>query len=196
MAVPIPKLTPEEYLEIERKAEYKSEYFNGEMFAMAGGAPNHHRLAFRMNGLLFKLLDGRDCEAFTSDAKVRTHPRGLYTYPDLTVVCGKATFAADQRDVLTNPKVIFELLSPSTEAHDRGLKFQQYKLIDSLQEYVLISQFEPLVESFSGAGFLRSLKVAVEKYRNAVKRVAAKRASSPCQRPARKAASYTQRGKD
>ena len=148
MAVPIPKLTPEEYLEIERKAEYKSEYFNGEMFAMAGGAPNHHRLAFRMNGLLFKLLDGRDCEAFTSDAKVRTHPRGLYTYPDLTVVCGKATFAADQRDVLTNPKVIFELLSPSTEAHDRGLKFQQYKLIDSLQEFVLISQFEPLVESF------------------------------------------------
>ena len=148
MAVPIPKLDPEEYLAIERQAEYKSEYFRGEMFAMAGAAPNHNRLVVRLTALLFVRLDGRGCEVFNSDGRVRTHPSGLYTYPDLTVVCGSADFATDQRDVLTNPKLIIEVLSPSTEGHDRGFKFQQYQSIESLQEYVLVSQFEPRIESF------------------------------------------------
>lgn len=151
MAVPIPKLTPEEYLKIERAAEYKSEYYRGEMFAMAGGSTGHSGLAAQLIGLLLNRLRGKGCKVYTSDLKVRTQSSGLYTYPDVSVVCGKPVLADDENDVLVNPRVIFEVLSPSTEAKDRGFKFQQYKQIETLEAYVLVSQREFLVERFSRA---------------------------------------------
>ena len=149
MAVPLPKLTPDEYLAIEREAEYKSEYFNGEIFAMAGGTGDHSNLAADLIVCIGRRLAGRRCRVYTSDLKVRSGPNDLYTYPDVTVVCGKPVYSDTHKDVLTNPRVIFEVLSDSTEARDRGFKFRQYKQIDSLEEYVLVSQTEPFVERYS-----------------------------------------------
>lgn len=148
MAVPLPKLTLEEYLAIERDAEYKSEFYQGEMFAMPGGTRKHNELCGRLIGLLFGRLGGTGCTIYPSDMKVQTGPDGLYTYPDVTIVCG-APVCIDSRDeVLINPKVIFEVLSKSTEIKDRIFKFQRYKQVASLEEYVLVSQAEPLIERF------------------------------------------------
>jgi Uma2 family endonuclease len=146
VALPIPKLTAEQYLAIEREAEYKSEYFNGEMYAMAGGSRAHSKLSLRLARILMDDLDGSECEVYGSDMKVRTDPKGLYAYPDVTVACGKQP--DDQSDVLTKPKVIIEVLSKSTEANDRGFKFEEYKKIASLEEYVLVTQSQPLIERF------------------------------------------------
>ena len=148
IAVPIPKLAVEEYLAIEREAEYRSEYYRGEMFAMAGGTGKHSILAARMIRLLGNRLEGRACETYTSDMKVQIEPGGLNTYPDVSVVCGKPEYTSDVEEVLVNPKVIVEVLSKSTEAQDRGSKFQEYKKIASFEEYVLVSRSEPLVERF------------------------------------------------
>ena len=149
MAIPLPKLTPEQYLVIERDAPYKSEYYRGEMFAMAGGTGCHNELSGRIIGILFGRLVGRGCKVYTSDMKVRTGPLDLYTYPDVTIACGKPMFADGKSDVLVNPKVIFEVLSKSTESKDRGFKFQHYKMIPSLEEYVLVSKSEHYIESWS-----------------------------------------------
>ena len=170
MAVPIPKLTVDQYLAIEHEAEYKSEYYRGEMFAMAGGSRVHSRLNVRLASIMLNRLDGTGCEVHGSDMKVQTGRDGLYTYPDVTVVCGKPVFADGQSDVLVNPKLIFEVLSKSTEEKDRGFKFQQYKMIASLEEYVLVSQSEPLVERYGrqpGAAWTdyseaRGLEAAIE----------------------------------
>ena len=149
MALPIPKLTPEQYLEIERKAQYKSEYFDGEMFAMAGASGTHNDLAAVLIWILKNRLAGRGCKVYPSDMRVRTRPNPLYTYPDVTVVCGKPVFEDTENvDVLTNPKVVIEILSQSTEAHDRGFKFQKYQTIESLEEYVLVDQWQPRVERY------------------------------------------------
>jgi len=148
MTVPIPKLTLEEYLTDERKAAFKSEYYRGEMFAMAGGTGKHSEVGVLIATSLRSRLSKRGCKIYNSDMRVLTDATGLCTYPDVTVVCGKPAFADDSKDVLVNPKVIFEVLSDSTEGHDRGFKFQQYKRIETLEEYVLVSQAEPLVESF------------------------------------------------
>lgn len=148
MALPIPKLTVEQYLAIERQAEYKSEFYNGEMFAMAGGTRRHSLLQSRFIQLLGARLEGRDCDVYTSDLAVRTSEDGLYTYPDVSVVCGEPLYEDDTTDVIINPKVIFEVLSPSTEAKDRGFKFHQYKQIATLEEYVLVSQSESLIERY------------------------------------------------
>ena len=148
MALPIPNLAAEGYLAIEREAEYKSEYYRGEMFAMAGASRNHSRINLRIAALLLYRLNGRGCEVHGSDMKVQTAPNGLYTYPDVSVACGRPDFVDKRRDVLTNPKLIVEVLSKSTEAKERGFKFHLYKQIPSLDEYVLVSQHEPLVERF------------------------------------------------
>jgi Uma2 family endonuclease len=148
MAVPLSKLTVEQYLAIERQAEYKSEYFNGEMYAMAGRTGNHNEISARIIGALVARLVGRGCRVYTSDMKVRTGPDNLYTYPDVTVACGKPVFADGHRAVLVNPTVIFEVLSESTEAKDRDFKFQRYKMIVSFEEYVLVSQTEPFIERY------------------------------------------------
>ncbi len=147
-AAPTPRLTPEQYLEIERQAQAKSEYYRGQMHAMAGGSADHALIAVKLSAGLDTRLRGRGCLVFSSDLRLRVSPEGLYTYPDVTVVCGVPAFADERRDTLLNPALIAEVLSPSTEAQDRGFKFAQYRTLDSLREYVLVAQFEPRVECY------------------------------------------------
>ncbi|MCE3015054.1 MAG: Uma2 family endonuclease [Pirellula sp.] len=146
--VPKPYLTPQQYLAIERRAEFKSQYFQGEMFAMAGASREHNLIVANLIGEVRNSLKNRPCEVYPSDMRVKCSMSGLYTYPDAVVVCGKAEFEDDEFDTLTNPLVLFEVLSDSTESYDRGSKFQRYRQIDSLQEYVMISQDRANVECY------------------------------------------------
>jgi Uma2 family endonuclease len=132
-------LTPEEYLEIERKAEFKSEYCDGKMFAMAGAGEDHNLLVVNLIVGLHDQLQSRPCRVYPSDMRVRVRATGLYTYPDVVVVCGAPQFLDEQRDTLLNPTLLIEVLSPSTEAYDRGRKFEYYRLIESLHEYLLVA---------------------------------------------------------
>ncbi|MSQ47379.1 MAG: Uma2 family endonuclease [Deltaproteobacteria bacterium] len=141
-------LTPEEYLAIERKAEYKSEYVNGEMFGMAGASVRHVLIVTNLVVSLGGQLRGRPCAVYSADLRVRVSPTGLYTYPDVIVVCGQAQLADDQKDTLLNPTLIIEVLSDSTKDYDRGGKFQHYRTFASLMGYVLVSQETCHVERF------------------------------------------------
>lgn len=136
---PHPRLTPLEYLEIERKAEYKSEYFRGEMFALAGASREHNLASGNLYRELSQQLRKTPCEVYPSDMRVEIGSTGLYTYPDVVVVCGKPQFADSAMDTLLNPVLLAEILSPSTEAYDRGRKFEHYRTIESLQEYLLVA---------------------------------------------------------
>src|SRR5436190_10717366 len=138
-SVPKTFLTPEQYLEIERKAEYKSEYFRGEMFAMAGGTLAHSLLVGNVMGNLWPRARARSCRTCNSDMRVHIPATGLYTYPDVIVVCGEPQLLDGRNDTLLNPTLIVEVLSPSTEAYDRGRKFEHDRSLDSLQEYLLLS---------------------------------------------------------
>ncbi len=147
-AVPKRKLTEQEYLAIERAAEFRSEFYKGEMFAMAGASGEHNRIKENFVVQLgMRLLDG-PCESFSTDQRVLVSPTGLYTYPDILVVCGEVEFADGVFDTIVNPRVIIEVLSDSTEAYDRGAKFRQYRQIPTLQEYILVAQKEPAVDQF------------------------------------------------
>ena len=141
-------LTPEQYLEIERKAEYKSEYFQGETFVMAGGSPSHNQLGPNLIGELRPQTRGR-CRLYSSDMRIRVPATGLYTYADVIAVCGKPQLEDDHRDVLLNPVLIVEVLSPSTESYDRGRKFEHYRSIETLQQYLLLSQDRVHMELFT-----------------------------------------------
>ncbi len=132
-------LTPEQYLAIEREAPYKSEYFNGEMFAMAGAREGHNLIAGNVHAELRNNFRSRPCRAYMNDMRVRTTATGLYSYPDVTAVCGAPEFLDDTRDTLLNPNLIVEVLSPSTEAYDRGRKFELYQSIPSFTEYLLLA---------------------------------------------------------
>src|SRR5439155_23456156 len=110
---PKPRLTPEEYLALERKAEYKSEYLAGEMLAMSGASERHVSIVANVMYLLVGQLKGRPCKAYSSDMRVKVSPTGLYTYPDVVVVCGQPQFADEQKDTLRNPTLIVEVLSES-----------------------------------------------------------------------------------
>jgi Uma2 family endonuclease len=147
-ALPKKKLTGEEYLAIERKAGFKSEFYRGELFAMAGATGQHNRIKENCAGELFGRLKGGSCESFTSDQRVRVDPSGLYTYPDIIIVCGEVQYTDDTQDTITNPICIMEVLSSSTEAYDRGAKFRLYRHVPTLQEYILISQTEAVIEQF------------------------------------------------
>jgi Uma2 family endonuclease len=145
-------LTPQEYLEIEEKADYKSEYFEGQMwplggepYGMAGGRPEHNLISVNCIVELSSALKGK-CLVFNSDQRVRAGTEGLYTYADCVVVCGKPVYA--EKYTLTNPRIIVEVLSKTTESNDRGLKFEQYVRLESLAEYVLVSQDQPRVEIY------------------------------------------------
>ena len=142
------RYTPDEYLVLERAAEFKSEYFKGEIFAMAGTSRQHCRIATNVVIHAGGQLRDTPCEVFGSDMRVKVDPTGLYTYPDVTIACGELEFEDQELDVLLNPKVIFEVLSKSTEAYDRGKKFDHYRQIKTLTKYVLVSQSEPLVERY------------------------------------------------
>ena len=133
-------LSPEEYLAIERKAEDKSEYYHGEMFAMSGVSRKHDRIATQLAFLIDQHLRGKQCEAFTANMRVLATASGLYTYPDLSVACEEPQFADAQVDTLTNPALLVEILSPSTEDYDRGKKAKRYRAIPSLQELLIIAQ--------------------------------------------------------
>lgn len=147
-AQPFPRLTVEQYLGLERAAPNKHEYYDGRMYAMAGGSFAHARLISNLTRYISEALDDSPCVVATTELLVRTSSEGLHTYPDIVVVCGEASLADEHRDILLNPTVLIEVLSKSTEAHDRGLKFKECRRIESLQEYVLVSQIEPRVEVF------------------------------------------------
>ena len=148
-AVPRPKLTPAEYLARERRAEFKSEYLNGETFAMAGASYAHNLIKDNLVAELSTRLRGGPCRTLSSDMRVKVSRTGLYTYPDVLVLCGPPEFEDNERDTLLNPRVVIEVLSYSTEKYDRGAKFRHYQQVPSLQEYVLVSQDEPVVEHFA-----------------------------------------------
>ena len=141
-------LTEEQYLALERAADFKSEYFDGEMFAMSGASVQHGRLQRNLITELANSLRGTPCEPFGSDLRVRVSRR-MYTYPDVTIVCGKPVLADERQDVLLNPTAIIEVLSPSTEKYDRGLKLQHYRAIESLQDYILVDQSQIRIEHYS-----------------------------------------------
>jgi len=147
-AQPQPRLTPEQYLAAERSAEFRHEYYNGHIYAMSGGSYRHAQIIGNLAGELRTALKTRPCSVVSNDLRLRVSPDGLYTYPDVIVICGDPKFADDQRDTLLNPALIVEVLSPSTEAYDRGFKSAQYRTIESLEEYALVSQAEPRVEVF------------------------------------------------
>jgi Uma2 family endonuclease len=142
----VPSLTPEQYLEIERKAEYKSEYLNGEMFAMAGAGVDHAQIIMNIGAQLWNQLRGSDCRVFTTDLRLRVSASGLYTYPDVMVLCGAPRHPAGARDIVENPKLIVEVLSDSTKNYDRGEKFLHYRSIPEFSEYLLVAQDSILVE--------------------------------------------------
>jgi Uma2 family endonuclease len=145
-AVPKPRLTPEQYLAIERKAECKSEFYDGEMFAMAGASEAHNRVKDNLVGELHARLKGSGCHSYSSDMRVKVSRTGLYTYPDIVIVCGKPELEDAELDTLLNPQVIIEVLSDSTAHYCRTKKYRHYKQIESLQEYVLVAQDEPVIE--------------------------------------------------
>jgi Uma2 family endonuclease len=141
-------LTPEEYLTIERRSEIRSEYLNGEMFAMSGSSREHNLIVTNLSREISSQLRSRPCETYTNDQRVHIPATGTYTYPDLVVACGEPRFQDQQFDTLLNPAAIIEVLSPNTEAYDRGEKFESYRTIESLKEYVLIAQDKPRVEHY------------------------------------------------
>jgi len=150
-AAPTPYVSEDEYIARERAAESKSEYLRGEVFAMAGGSPRHNLITANIARAFPKEMP---CAVLSSDQRVHVvEPKGgLYTYPDVTVVCGPLEMHPRWSENLLNPTVLFEVLSPSTEAYDRGAKFAHYRRIPSLREYVLVSQVEPFVEHFERVG--------------------------------------------
>jgi Uma2 family endonuclease len=141
-----PFLTPEEYLEKERRAEFRSEYLAGEVFAMSGGTRYHGRIVTNAVGELRERLRKRSCNVYGTDLRVHIPATGLYTYPDIVVTCGKEEFLDDQFDTLLNPLLIIEVLSPSTADYDRGGKFFHYRSIPFFGEYLTIAQDQVLVE--------------------------------------------------
>ncbi len=147
-AAPKLRLTAEQYLAIERKAAYKSEFYDGEMFAMAGASRHHSRVKENLIVEIGSRLKGSRCRSHSSDMRVKVSASGLYTYPDIVIVCGEERYEDVHVDTLLNPQVIVEVLSDSTANYDRGKKFRHYKRIASFQEYVLVAQDEPVVEQF------------------------------------------------
>ena len=141
-AVAIKMYTQEEYLELERAAEYKSEYYRGEIFAMSGARLNHNRIKENLSIEIGLFLKGKSCRSLSSDMRVHIPENTLYTYPDLLIVCGKPILLDDHMDTLLNPSVIIEVLSPSTASYDQGKKFHFYRSMESLVEYILIDSQE------------------------------------------------------
>jgi Uma2 family endonuclease len=139
-------ITPEEYLAMEEAAAYKSEYYRGEIFAMAGASKNHNRINFDLGTSINLALKGTNCEVFANDMKLWIKAENIFTYPDLMIICGKAEFYEGRDDALLNPVVIFEILSDSTKIHDRVEKFDFYRSIPTFQEYILIDQYRIHVE--------------------------------------------------
>ena len=140
--------TESEYLELERKADFKSEYYNGEIFAMAGATLIHNKIVSNLIFLFNQFLKDKPCDVYPSDLRLQVEKSGLYTYPDITIVCGKTELLDNKFDTLKNPTVLIEVLSDSTEKYDRGQKFSFYREIPSLKEYILVSSKTMKIEKF------------------------------------------------
>ncbi|SPE40873.1 conserved hypothetical protein [Candidatus Sulfopaludibacter sp. SbA3] len=145
-------LTPEEYLEIERNAEFRSEYWQGEMYAMAGAGRAHNQLVSNLARVVGNHILSKQCEGYAIDMRVRVGASRLYTYPDYVAFCGEPQFMGQRQDTLLNPALIVEVLSPSTESYDRIRKFELYRSIESLHEYLLISSDRVHVDRFTRQG--------------------------------------------
>ena len=145
-------ITPEQYLEMERKADFKSEYYAGQIFVMSGGSAPHSIIGGNIFALIWVQLRSGACTTFNNDMKVKVSPTGLFTYPDVSVVCGEVKYADETRDMMENPTLIVEVLSPSTQDYDRGEKFIHYQSLDSLTDYLLVSQDVMRVEHFVRQG--------------------------------------------
>jgi len=150
MALPqqfLPAITADQYLQLERASEMRHEFLDGLMYAMAGESRDDRSICFNLATEIGAQLKNGKCQGFSPNMKVRAGLGGLYAYPDLMIVCGEARFHDEQGDVLLNPTVIFEVLSPSTEKYDRGEKFRRYSTqIESLKDYVLVSQDQMRIE--------------------------------------------------
>ncbi|MEH2412380.1 Uma2 family endonuclease [Nostoc sp.] len=144
--------TPEEYLELEEAAEYKSEYIDGQIIPMAGGTANHNRIAGNFYAVLNFAFRQQEYEVFNSDMRLWINQNRIYTYPDVTVIAGEPEFFNNRTDIITNPQVIVEVLSKSTKNYDREDKFQAYRTISTFQEYLLIDQTRIHVDQFSKIG--------------------------------------------
>ena len=142
----------EAYFAGEETAEYRSEYYRGDVFAMAGGTPNHNRITVNLVSLLNAQFKGGSCEAFASDLRVQVEQDIHYAYPDVVVVCGELSFFGDRSDTIVNPVVIVEVLSESTKDYDRGTKFTAYRNIGTLTDYILVDQNTIHIEYFSKEG--------------------------------------------
>jgi Uma2 family endonuclease len=145
------RFTPAEYLAMEEVSVYKSEFYGGEIFALSGGSADHSLIAVNLVHVLSGLLDARPCRVFNSDMRLHIQRSGLYTYPDVMVVCGKLQFVERRDDTLLNPLLIVEVLSVSTRDYDRGAKFDFYKQIPSVQEVILVESVSARVECFRRA---------------------------------------------
>src|ERR1019366_3535572 len=132
-------LTPEQYLEIERKAEFKSEYYQGEIFAMSGAREGHNLIVWNLAAELHRQLRAKPCRAYINDMRVRVNATGLYTYRDAAAVGGEPQFLDENRDTLLNPSLIVEVLSPSTEIYNRIRKFEHYRSVESVSEYLMLA---------------------------------------------------------
>jgi len=141
-------INSEEYLEAERKAEFRSEYFDGEIFAMSGASRKHNLISGNIFAAIHRQIRNRNCEAYSSDMRVKVSSTGLYTYPDVVIVCGEPLFDDSHLDTLLNPAVIIEVLSESTENYDRGEKFKNYRTLESLSDYLLVAQNIVSVEHY------------------------------------------------
>jgi Uma2 family endonuclease len=147
-SLPGPRFTPQEYLALERQADYKSEYYDGEIVAMGSASREHNVIAGNVIASLGAQLKGRPCETYPGDMRVKVSDTGLYTYPDVTVACGELQFEDAEVDTLLNPTLVVEVLSTTTEAYDRGEKSAQYRRRPSLREYLLIAQDRCRVERY------------------------------------------------
>jgi len=139
-SLPKTYITPEEYLALDRQAEVKSEYYAGQTIAFAGASKQHNLIVANVLAGIHRQLVGRPCNVYPSDMRVRISKTGMYAYPDIVVTCGEEQFADENSDILLNPIVLIEVLSESTASYDRGVKFDQYRRIESLCEYILVSQ--------------------------------------------------------
>lgn len=155
-------VTPDEYLAAERLSEYRSEYLDGGVYPMTGGSVSHILIAGNVTTEFIVQLRARPCRVLAIDLKVRMPDSRKFFYPDVTVVCGDLEFHDNRRDIILNPTLIVEVLSPSTEAFDRGAKFESYQAIESLKEYVLVAQDKPRVEQFVRRGDGKWSYAAVE----------------------------------
>ena len=147
-------LSPEDYFDAEETAEIKSEYYHGEIFAMTGASFNHNIISWNILAALHEPLSHTTCFAFPGDMRIQVEAKH-YTYPDISIVCGDIAFAEGRDDTIKNPMVIIEILSDSTKAYDRGMKFTAYRNIPSLKDYILINQYSCQIEHFHKTGFKR-----------------------------------------